>query len=296
MSSFMKKVFLCLIGIIAGLAAWPFAETAMVYQAYFPSFLIFSIVVGLIFGLFMGGFFATSEGIILADKSKIFKGMLTGALVGLIGGIIGFLAGQFSLFIIGQMLIHSMRSFNKIGLPISRAVGWAVLGIFIGITEGVRSSSMKKISIGIIGGFLGGAFGGLASELIKQVIPNVLFARLIGLLIFGFFIGLFYGFVEKRLSYGVLRLLNGIYKGKEYLINQKKLKIGLSPKNDVTLSEYNDIHEYHAQVQVKHDDVYIKNMNKVIPVKVNDQSISEYLLKFGDVIKIGEAKFLYKYR
>ncbi len=296
MSSFMKRVFLCLIGVIAGLAAWPFAETAMIYQAYFPSFLIFSIVVGLIFGLFMGSFFASSEGIILADKSKIFKGMITGAFVGLIGGIIGFLAGQFALFIIGQTLIHSMKSFNKIGLPISRAVGWSILGIFIGITEGIRSSSMKKISIGIIGGFLGGAVGGLTSEFLKQVIPNVLFARLIGLLIFGFFIGLFYGFVEKRLSYGVLRVLNGIYKGKEYLINQRKMKMGFSSKNDITLSEYSEIDENHAQVYIKKDDVYIKSLAKSAPVKVNDETISDHLLKFGDVVKVGEAKLLYKYQ
>lgn len=296
MSSFIKRIFLCLIGMIAGLAAWPFAETAMIYQSLFPTFLIFSIVVGLIFGFFMGSFFATSEGIILADKSKMFKGMLTGAIVGLIGGIIGFLAGQFALFFIGDTLIHSMRRFNEIGLPISRAVGWSILGIFIGIIEGIRSTSMKKVIIGIIGGFLGGAFGGAISELIKQYIPNILIARLIGLLIFGFFIGLFYGFVEKRLSYGILRLLNGMYKGKEYLINQKKIKIGFSPRNDITLSEYNDINDYHAQVFVKKDDVYIKSLDKSSQIKVNDQVISENLLKFGDVIKVGEAKFLYKYR
>ncbi len=130
MSSIMKKIFLCIIGIIAGVAAWPFSEVALLYQTYFPSYLIFSIFIGGIFGLFMGSFFSSTEGIFLAEKSKIFKGMVTGAIVGVLGGILGFLAGQAVLFILGEYLIHSSKNFNKIGLPLSRSVAWAILGIF----------------------------------------------------------------------------------------------------------------------------------------------------------------------
>ena len=295
MSSTMKKIFLCIIGILAGIAAWPFSEGALLFQSYFPSFLIFSIFIGAIFGFFMGAFFSSSEGIFLAQKSKIAKGMLTGAIVGIFGGIIGFLIGQAVLFILGEYLLHSSKDFNKIGLPLSRSIAWATLGIFIGITEGVRAGSLKKISIGFIGGLLGGAIGGLISELLKPYVGNIVIARLAGLVIFGFFIGLFYGFVEKKLSYGILRLLNGKYKGKEFLINQKKLRIGSSTFNDISLPDYESIDEYHAELYIKQDDIYIKNSNMKNPVKVNDETISDYRLKFNDVVKIGNAKFLYKY-
>ena len=296
MSTFAKKVLLCVIGVLAGLASWPFSEVILFYQGYFPSFLIFSVFLGLIFGLFFGIFFSTTEGIFLQDKVKILKGTLTGAIIGMIGGIIGFLAGQFVLFIIGDMFLHSASDFNKIGLPVSRAVSWAILGIFIGMIDGIRSRSGKKIGVGILGGFLGGALGGCVYELLKYSLTNVVIGRIIGLMVFGLLVGFFYGLIEKKLAYGVLRLLNGLYRGKEYLINQKKLRIGVSHKNDFTLSEYRGVEDSHALLYVKKDDVYIKNTSNSSGIKVNDDVVSEQRLKFDDVIKIGEAKFLFKYR
>ncbi len=296
MSTTIKKLYLCLIGMIAGLASWPFAEASIYFQSYFPSYLIFSIFLGLIFGLIMGLFFSSSEGIIQHDAGKVMKGMVAGALFGIIGGVLGFLIGQTVLFLIGDKFIHSKINFDLIGLPISRAIGWAILGIFIGITDGVRAGSSKKIKIGLIGGLLGGLLGGLALEYSRFLIPDFLFARLIGLLIFGLFIGLFYGFIEKQLSMGVLYLLNGKYKGKEYLVNQGRIKIGSSKKNDITLNEYEQIDDNHAKLYIKKDELFIKNLSQKNPVKVNDDIINEHKLKLEDVIKIGEAKFLYKYK
>jgi hypothetical protein len=296
MSVGIKRIFLCLIGVIAGIASWPLAELALQMQGLFPSYLIFSIFLGVLFGIVIGGFFCSTEGIVQNDRSKMIIGIITGAIIGLIGGIIGFLIGQGVLFILGQSLIHSTKNFNLIGQPLSRSVGWAILGIFIGVTEGVRSMSFKKIRIGILGGLIGGVVGGLALEYIRFVISNMMIARLIGLIIFGFFIGLFYGFIEKGLSYGILRLLNGIYKGKEYLINQRKIKIGAGKSNDIVLGDYEDIDKNHAVIYVKKKDLYIKRISKKYPVYVNDEQISEYRLKLEDVIKIGQAKFFYKYK
>ena len=297
MSTSMKRVLLCVIGVLAGLAAWSILEIVMLYQESFPSYLIFSIALGITIGLFMGGFFGSSEGIFLSNKAKMIKGMITGAIVGMIGGIIGFLVGQGALFVIGNTLIHSMKRFNSIGIPLSRSIGWAVLGMFIGIIEGVRAKSFKKIKVGIIGGLIGGAIGGLVVEYLRLFMPeNLLIARMVGIMVFGFFIGLFYGFVEKSLSSGILRLLNGKFKGKEFLINQRKLKIGSSKKNAIVLSGYENIEDSHALVVTKKHNVIIKNLVSRAPVNVNDRVISEHLLKLNDVIKIGTAKFLFKFR
>lgn len=296
MSSFMKKIFLCLIGILAGLAAWPIAETVIYFQSKFPSYLILSVVLGGVFGLIMGMFFSTTEGIILQDKSKIFSGVFMGIIIGIIGGILGFLAAQFFMFFIGDKLSHSARSFDKFILPLSRGIGWAILGIFIAIVEGIRSGSFKKFLVGFIGGLLGGLIGGLCLEYLRFVIPNISISRLAGLLIFGFFIGLFYGFIEKSLSKGILRLLNGTLKGKEYLINQKKIKIGSSKKNDIILSDYENVEDNHAVLNIKKDDVILKNIGKKNPVLINESAVSEQVLKLEDVIKIGNAKFLFKFK
>lgn len=297
MSSFKRRVFLCLIGCIAGLASWPAAETALLFQEGFPSYLTFSIFLGCIFGLTMGGFFGSGDGIIMSHRRNLINGVIQGVLIGALGGIVGFLAGQGALFLMGEYLIHSMKKFNTVGLPLSRALGWAVLGIFIGMVDGIRSRSAIKIRVGIIGGISGGFMGGLALEYIRMLFPGMVFARFVGLLIFGLCIGLLYGFVEVKLSFGVLTLLNGKFKGKEFLIAQRKMKIGNSNKNDIILSDYQDVGEFHAEVKIKKDEVFISPMEEgKSKVFVNDDRITSHMLKFEDVIKIGSAKLLYQYK
>lgn len=296
MSVLMRKIFLCIVGMIAGLAAWPFAETTLVYQASFPSYLVFSIFLGIIFGFVMGAFFGTSDGIIMSIKRSIISGSINGALIGILGGAVGFLIGQAALFIAGNMLIQSAREFNTVGFPVSRAIGWAFLGVFIGMVDGIRSRSFDKIKVGIIGGILGGFIGGLALEYSRVIVPDIMFARLIGLIIFGLFIGLLYGFVEDRLSFGVLRLLNGKFKGKEFLVNQRKIKIGSSDKNTIVLDGYDKISDTHAELKVKGGNVVIKKGSPKTIISVNDDKIEEHQLIMDDVIQIGSAKFLYRFK
>lgn len=295
MSTLMKRIFLCIIGILAGIAAWSVAELILLIQHVFPTYLFFSIFLGGIFGVFVGAFFSSSQGIFAMDNSKLLWGMITGAVLGIAGGVMGFLIGQGALFVIGEYLVNTSRSFSKIALPLSRSIGWAILGIFIGSTEGIRSRSLNKLAVGILGGLLGGIAGGLIVEYIRLFMPNMVIARFIGLLVFGLSIGFFYGLVEKKLSYGVLRLLNGKYKGKEYLINQKRTRIGSLKKNDINLIDYEYVDDKHAELIVKKNNVYIKNISIIEPAQVNDEMIDEEMLKLQDVIKIGNAKFLYRF-
>lgn len=295
MSALMKRVFLCIIGLLAGLASWAVVEFIIIYQEKFPSYLILSITLGVIVGIFMSGFFGTNEGIFLSDGNKILRGIATGIIVGVIGGTSGFLIGQAVLFTVGNNLINSVNAINKIALPLTRTISWAILGIFIGITEGIRSFSFSKIKVGLLGGLLGGIIGGLAVEYLPRILNNLLMARLTGFLAFGFFIGLFYGMIEKTFSFGILRLLNGKYKGKEFLINQKRIRIGSSKWSDIKLSDYDDIDQIHAEIFVKRKNVNIKNKSKEAIIKVNDGITEQQELKIEDVIQIGSAKFIFKY-
>ena len=224
MSVLMRRIILCVIGLLAGLASWPALETLLMTQSSFPSLLVFSVFIGIIFGVFMGGFFGSGEGIIISVKKKLVSGIATGAVIGIVGGTVGFLVGQAALFFTGEYLVHSSRNFNTFGFPVSRAVGWAFLGIFIGMVEGVRAGSFDKIKVGMAGGLAGGFIGGLGLEYFRLLLPDIMLARLLGLLIFGGFIGFFYGLLEDRMSFGVLRVLNGRLRGKEFLVNQRRLR------------------------------------------------------------------------
>lgn len=296
MSTFLRKLVFGFIGLLGGMAAWPVSEIFLSYQSSFPSFLIFTVCLGAVFGAVMGSFLGSSEGITLSIRPKIGPGIITGALVGIVGGIVGFLIGQGVLFFISEIVFHSNRSLRMVGLPISRAASWTFLGMFVGMVEGFRALSFSKIKVGLLGGIVGGCLGGVTMELINFAYPQLFISRLVGMMVFGFLIGLFYGLFEKQLSNGVLRLLNGKLKGKEYLLVQRKIKIGNSPKADIQLSDYKDIAEFHAQLLVKKDTVTISPVAEDYRILVNENKIADKQLKFEDVVQIGTAKFLFYYK
>jgi hypothetical protein len=291
----LKRLIILGLGILAGILVWPFIELLIVLQGYFPSFLIFSITMGALFGGIFGAVYGTGEGIIASSRRRIVRGALTGFITGFVGGTAGFLFGQWVLFLLGQYLFISYRNFTYLGLPIARAAGWAVTGIFIGIIEGIRAGSNKKIGIGVLGGFLGGLLGGAVIEYSRILIDNYALARLIGFLVFGASIAAFYALIERKMSYGVLRILNGPYKGREYILNNTVIRIGLDEKNDIILKPYRHVVPVHAVIRAIGDDLVIEKGEDKASVFLNDEMIKEKVLKYEDVIKIGSAKFYYRH-
>jgi hypothetical protein len=295
-STLVKRVVLTIIGLLAGLAAWPVAEVFLVLQSSFSSYFVFSTLLGIGFGLVLGAFFGSSEGIIQGSLQQSMSGMSFGAIVGMIGGGVGFFLGQAVLFLMGGLLIHSNKHLNAIGLPLSRTVGWAVMGIFIGLIEGVRAKSMAKIKVGVIGGFIGGILGGLALEYFKLLAPGLKQGRLAGLLIFSGLIGFFLGLVERRMSHGTLSILNGKNKGREYPIVQRKMRIGKSGRSEIKLQDYDKVLNTHAELRVDKDKVSIKRLKPEAHIWINEEPVEEKALEFNDVIKIGTARCMYSPR
>ncbi len=296
MSVLIRRLILCGLGLLAGLAAWPLTEWVLFRQGSFPSYLLFSTVLGIVFGLFLGAFFGSSEGIFTSVPSRIVRGALTGAAAGLVGGIVGFLVAQAALFLAGEVLLASYRRVQQVGIPLARAAGWAILGIFVGAAEGVRSRSARRIGIGVLGGLIGGFLGGLALEYARVLFPAIAFARLAGLVLFGLLLGFFYGLVERRLAFGVLHVLNGALRGKEYLISQGRMRIGAAERNDVRLEGYAGVADEHAALRLRRDDVVIRRLDPRFPVQVNEEPVDEQPLRMEDVIRIGSAKFIYWFR
>ncbi len=295
MSILIRRVYLVLTGLIAGTAVWPVIEIILRNQEKMRSYFLLSAISGMIFGSFIGAFFGTINGIVLRNRNRMLKGAVSGIAGGALAGILGFLVSQGVLFIVGQYLLQNMRSFHSIGLPVSRALGWAVMGVFIGTVEGIRAGSVTKVKIGILGGFLGGLSGGFMLEYLVYLWPHIVFARFAGLLIFGAMLGFFYGLIESRISFGRLTLLNGKYKGREFIINQKSLEIGKKKSNDIVLSDYRHILNNHARLKVIKDELFIKPGALNGKVLVNDIQVNDHKLIRDDVLQIGDAKLIYRF-
>ena len=296
MSVLVRRLILCALGALAGLAAWPLTEWVLTRQAGFPSYLLFSTVVGMVFGLFLGAFFGSSEGIFTSVPARIARGAAAGAAVGLAGGVAGFLVAQAALFLAGEVLLASYRRVQQVGIPLARAAGWAILGLFVGAAEGLRSRSGRRIGVGVLGGLIGGFLGGLALEYARLLFPAISLARLAGLVLFGLLLGFFYGLVESRLAFGVLHVLNGALQGKEYLITQGKVRIGAAERSEVRLAGYAGVADEHAALRRRRDDVVIERLDPRFPVQVNEEAVEERALRMEDVIRIGSAKFIYWFR
>jgi len=132
-------------------------------------------------------------------------------------------------------------------------------------------------------------------EYLRILYPAFTYTRLVGLLILGFLIGLFYGLFEKRFSQGVLKLLNGKLKGKEYLLVQKTIRVGNSDKADIHLAGYQNVADIHAVLKTVKGEIVIKNVQTENRILVNELNVTEEKLKFQDVVQIGAAKFLFFY-
>jgi hypothetical protein len=295
MSTGWRRVILLCIGILGGVAAWPLSELIVAAQGSFPSYLLFVAALGAGVGLLMGAFFGSAAGIFARVGSRILAGMIVGAVVGLVGGALGLLIGQAALFLIGGLFLNAYRSFQTVGLPIARAIGWAFLGIFIGAAEGLRAASGKKIGIGIFGGLIGGLIGGAALEYSRLYLPASLPSRLIGLVILGLFIALFYGIIERSMAFGTLRVLNGRLKGKEFILNEGRIRIGRGRRNQITLEPYEKLADRQAQIRFRRGEALLTNLEPQNPVLVNDRPVKEHRLKYEDVLKIGSAKLFYSY-
>jgi hypothetical protein len=295
MSTLIRRLILLGLGLLAGAAVWPVAELILFFQARFPSFLLFLALLGAATGALMGGFLGMAEGITSRVKSRIPAGILWGALAGCLGGAVGLLAGQAALWLIGGLALRSYRSFQTVVLPVSRAIGWAVLGIFVGIGEGLRAGSPRKAAVGILGGLVGGLAGGFVLEYARLLLPRLSYPRLAGFVILGLAIGAFYGLIERGLAHGVLRVLTGALKGKEFLLNQNRMRIGCSRRNEIALAAYEGLADRQAELRIRRGEVFLSNLESRLPVLVNEQKIQEHKLKYGDVIRIGPARLFYKY-
>ncbi len=298
MSTTIRRIILLCLGLLAGMAAWPAAELIVSLQARFGSYLALQTVLGAAVGLVMGAAFGSAEGLFARDRRRMASGAALGAAIGAVGGIVGSLVGQAFLQGVGERLMASFRSqrnFARVVLPVSRSVAWAVLGLFVGAAEGLRALSPRKVAVGILGGLLGGFVGGLLLEYSRLLLPLGASSRLIGLVVLGVAVALFYGLIERGFAAGVLRVLNGPLKGREFLVNQRRARIGSSPRSEIALPGYDELAERHAEVCLRRGEVVITSLEPRRPVLVNDRPVEEHVLKYEDVVKVGQARFFFRY-
>ncbi|MDA3948960.1 MAG: VWA domain-containing protein [Spirochaeta sp.] len=288
MSHLIRRLVYLAMGALAGVAVWPVMETLLVYQSAFSSYLLFSIASGVAFGVVMGAFFGAVDGMVAGSLQRILSGGAFGALLGALGGAGGFVLGQGMLFLLGAA--------DPVSVIVARVIGWTILGSAVGVSEGVRRRSLRRGLVGLGGGLLGGALGGVVVEVLPLYL-DAAYARPVGLVVYGLAVTGAYGLVERRYTIGVLRLLNGLYKGKEFILNQRRITVGSDRRADVFLSGYRRIAPQHAELREERGELVLYPNSAKESVERNDEAIDESgsgILKYGDVLRFGNAALIFR--
>lgn len=163
-------------------------------------------LVGAGLGLFIGGCVAATDGAMIKRSAR--RALHDGAL----GGLAGALAGLIGLLLAEISFLGSGGGF------VGRAVGWMLLGGFIGLGDLMVSRQRNRALYGALGGLAGGLVGGLLYEgLTRLFLAQSDRAQVVvggvGLVLLGACIGMLIPLARQALSRGELRVLNGEQAG-----------------------------------------------------------------------------------
>jgi hypothetical protein len=203
MSKALQIYYNAVFGAIGGLLGW--LGVGSVSTGSWNIWLAYAFV-GAGVGLAIGGLTGAVEGAVIKRLPlRAALGALMGAAAGLVSGVLGLLIGEGVFLLIGGGLL-------------GRSLGWLLLGLFLGIGEGVFSRSQKRASYGAIGGTLAGGVGGLLYEGMTQAfisrgdtVQTVVSA--VGLILIGASLGAIIPLTIFVIARGTLYVRSGAQKG-----------------------------------------------------------------------------------
>ncbi len=291
MNRFMQIYYNAVFGALGGLIGWfivgSFATGEWnVYLAY----TFVGAGVGACIGLMTG---AVSGMIVQRSLPRAIIGAILGSIAGFISGILGLLIGEVFFLVIGGGLI-------------GRALGWTLLGLFLGMGDGLINLKLKRAGYGAIGGIVAGVLGGLMYETMTQmflttsdtiqIIVGALGVILIGACLGGI-IPLSIELIGTIVGKATLVVMNGKRQGLTISVIDTTT-LGSSDACEVYLPMDPGIAKKHAVVYQGKDGFYARELEAGNGSFVNTTPIPKqapgYKLKPGDQIRLGQTIVAFK--
>lgn len=202
--------FSAIVGGWAAFLGWLLAE-CLVLRGEGSFDIMGYMLVGALVGAPIGGGLNVVAGLSNTRLKNLLMRVPAGLLGGGVGGAVGILAGQLVYY------VH---------LP--RAFGFMLLGLGVGVVEGVYERSSSKIRNGVIGGLIGGLVGGFLFDPISTLLvsPRGIASRAAAFVILGICIGALVGLVQVVLKRASLRVLDGYGVGREIILSDPVTVLG----------------------------------------------------------------------
>jgi hypothetical protein len=229
-----------------------------------------------------------------------------GTVLGAIGGAIGMWLGDEVNFRSNDLVGKNL--FLEI---LARGLGWTILGVAIGMSEGIAARSLGKFSYGAVGGALGGFGGGCFFGLCYHVAIEsqagatgqsqmgfTYWANALGLVILGASIGSLSALVQGVFQPASVKVMRGWQEGREYPLEKPATLLGRDEHADIALFRDMKVEKKHAFI--RRDGPLFILVNNGAPAQytlVNDAPISRSVeLHDGDRIQLGNVLLRFQTR
>jgi hypothetical protein len=264
---------------------------------------------GAIIGGSIGYFVVSVEAI--RDRSLVRFSRLAsyGLVLGAVGGAVGLWLGDE----VNYLLMQQLGSGSRAAALLARGLGWMVLGLAVGFSEGIAARSLGKMSYGTIGGALGGFVGGVLFAFIylwaieKAAGPGVnpllgteswaALAGALGLVILGACIGALSALVQAVFQPASVRVLRGWQEGRDYALDKGTTSLGRDEAADIALFRDMNIEKRHAVIARNQDRYWLYNHAAPAQTQVNGAAVLDRCeLSDGDRIQLGEVVLRFQRR
>lgn len=237
--------------------------------------------------LFIGLFLGLGEGIFYGSKDKAFKYAAIGAGVSL--GL-GFISGYLAQWMYASMLGEDP---SDIAAALVRGLGWAIMGLGIGVAVGLIKPEKKRMLYCALGGLAGGFIGGFLFNYVCDLIPNDVVARGVAIVIMGLLIGLGVGLLEQFAKQAWLKVIRGEFEGKEYLVFAGTTSIGNNSKNTIVLFKDKLVGPHHCDIVLEGSKYVLNDCGTPMGTVVNGMRTTRHILRQGDAIAIGNSVLVF---
>ena len=269
MSLYRFVYYSAVIGGWAAFVAWLLAETLVLRGEYSVGFGQNVVSIALV-GAILGAGLNLLAGLGNPQWKRQLYRLLAGLICGGIGGIVGSLLGNL-FFLIG----------------LSRAFGWAIMGLAIGSAAGIYEKSPSKCRNGVIGGAIGGLLGGFLFDHTGAGMA----ARATAFVILGGSIGALIGLTQLVLKEAWLTVVDGFRPGRELILGQTVTMLGRGDHLALPFLGYpgRDLESEHARIVRQTDGSFTLEDNRSrLGTRLNGQPILVATpLKDGDLVKLG---------
>jgi hypothetical protein len=299
MAILSKMYFNAVFGALGGLLGWmlngilgernPSGEAVVSLLCFSFSYIDVNLILGgAVIGGSIGYFVVSVEAI--RDQSLVRFARLAsyGVLLAMLGGMIGMYVGdriqQLLVWLVGNYVVLTM---------FARGMGWSLLGIAIGASEGVASRSLGKFSYGTLGGLLGGFIGGALFDLLyyiaRETGSSAAVWSALGLIITGACIGSLSALVQTVFQPANVKVMRGWQEGREYPLDKPAVLIGREEHADIALFRDMKVEKRHCTIrQVGANFVLVNNGAPPEQTLVNEVPVTHQVeLQDGDRIQLG---------